>query len=234
MLLSAPEWIHVLSHLEAEKGRGRPLSVLTSTVMNNPHSILSCEQLCFPNNWHATCMVCAQLLSHIRLPATPWTVARQAPLSMECSRQEYWSGLPFPAPGDLPEPGVKLSSLVSPALAARFFTTAPPGSPDLLYGYFLTFLKTFNISTSLHCPAIWKGFLHLVNSYLLFQAHLTPKMAMPTQLTPNNICAQDRFFHPAPQSQSETGCLQWHFIHVFKALRWAKFALRILLTWWAQ
>ena len=123
------------------------------------------------------------MLSHIRLPATPWTVAQQAPLSMECSRQEYWSGLPFPAPGDLPEPGVKLSSLVSPALAGRFFTIAPPGSPDLLYGYFLTFLKTFNISTSLHCPTIWKGFLHLVNSYLLFQAHLTPKMAMPTQLT---------------------------------------------------
>ena len=45
-------------------------------------------------------------LSHARLFATPWTVARQAPLSMEFSRQEYWSGLPFPSPGDLPNPGL--------------------------------------------------------------------------------------------------------------------------------
>ena len=58
---------------------------------------------------------------------TPWTVALQAPLSMEFSRQEYWSGFPFPSPGDLPDPGIELTSLVSPALAARFFTTVPPG-----------------------------------------------------------------------------------------------------------
>ena len=46
-----------------------------------------------------------QSLSHIQLFATPWTVAGQAPLSMELSRREYWSGLPFPSPGDLPHPG---------------------------------------------------------------------------------------------------------------------------------
>ena len=55
------------------------------------------------------------------------TVARQAPLSMGLSRQEYWSGLPFPPLGDLPDPGIKPMSLVSPALAGRFFTTKPPG-----------------------------------------------------------------------------------------------------------
>ena len=54
--------------------------------------------------------------------ATPWTVARQAPLSVGFSRQEYWSGLPFPPPGDLPDPGIKPASLVSPALAGGFFT----------------------------------------------------------------------------------------------------------------
>ena len=59
--------------------------------------------------------------------ATPWTVVRQAPLSMGFSRQEYWSGLPFPTPGDLPDPGIEPASLVSPALAGGFFTTAPPG-----------------------------------------------------------------------------------------------------------
>ena len=58
---------------------------------------------------------------------TPRTVALQAPLSMEFSRQEYWSGFPFPSPGDPPDPGTELTSLVSPALAARFFTAAPPG-----------------------------------------------------------------------------------------------------------
>ena len=49
--------------------------------------------------------------------ATPWTVAGQAPLSMGFSRQEYWNGLPFPSPGDLPKPGIEPMSLESPALA---------------------------------------------------------------------------------------------------------------------
>ena len=55
---------------------------------------------------------------------TPRTIAGQSPLSMECSRQEYWSGLPFPSPGDLPNPGMELESLSSPALAGRIFTTS--------------------------------------------------------------------------------------------------------------
>ena len=59
--------------------------------------------------------------------ATPWTVACQTPLSVEFSRQKYWSRLPFPTPGDLPDSGIKPSSLVSPALASRFFTAAPLG-----------------------------------------------------------------------------------------------------------
>ena len=62
--------------------------------------------------------------SHVRLIATPWTVARQAPLSMGFSRQEYWSGLPCPPPGDLPDPGIEPVSLMSPALAVGFFTTS--------------------------------------------------------------------------------------------------------------
>ena len=62
-------------------------------------------------------------LSRVRLFATPWTVAYQAPPSMGFSRQEYWSGVPFPAPGDLPNPGIEPTSLASPALARGFFTT---------------------------------------------------------------------------------------------------------------
>ena len=53
---------------------------------------------------------------------TPWTAARWAPLSLEMSRKEYWSRLPFPAPGDLPNPGIEHTSPASPALAAGFFT----------------------------------------------------------------------------------------------------------------
>ena len=56
----------------------------------------------------------------------PWTAACQAPPSMGFSRQEYWSGLPFPSPGDLPDPGIKP---MAPALAGRFFNTEPPGKP---------------------------------------------------------------------------------------------------------
>ena len=70
--------------------------------------------------------VCAWcVLSRFRnlwLFVTAWNVAHQVPLSMGFFRQEYWSGLPCPAPGDLPDPGIKLSFLMSPALAGRFFT----------------------------------------------------------------------------------------------------------------
>ena len=62
---------------------------------------------------------------------TLWAVAHQTPLSMELSRQEYQSELPFPAPGDLPDPGIEPTPLASPALAGRFFTTEPPGKPQL-------------------------------------------------------------------------------------------------------
>ena len=64
------------------------------------------------------------MLSRIGIFVTPWTVARQAPLSMEFSRQEYWNGLPLLSPRDLLHPGIES---VSPTLAGRFFTTEPPG-----------------------------------------------------------------------------------------------------------
>ena len=60
-----------------------------------------------------------------QLFVTPWTVDHQAPLSMGFPRQEYWNGFPFPSPEDLPNPGIKSKSPVSPTLAGRFFTPAP-------------------------------------------------------------------------------------------------------------
>ena len=67
-----------------------------------------------------------KLLSHVQL-CDPRTVACQAPPTMGFSRQGYWSALPFPSPGDLPDPGVEPAS---PALASRFFTTERPGKPQ--------------------------------------------------------------------------------------------------------
>ena len=68
-------------------------------------------------------------LSRVRLFATPWTVAYQAPPSMGFSRQEYWSGLPFPSPGDLPNPGIEPRS---PAFQADALTSEPPGKPSFI------------------------------------------------------------------------------------------------------
>ena len=95
-------------------------------------------------NMHSIILAC--LLSHfgrIQLFATLWTVARQAPLSMGFSRQEYWSGLPCPPPGDLPDPEIKPRS---PALQAHSLPAEPPGKPkntgvgsrSLLQGIFPT------------------------------------------------------------------------------------------------
>ena len=71
--------------------------------------------------------LCICVLSCVQLFATPWTVAHQTPLSKEFFRQEYWSGLLFPSLGDLPNPGIKPSFLVNPALAP----TVPSGKPSV-------------------------------------------------------------------------------------------------------
>ena len=77
----------------------------------------------FERKWKCSSLSCVQLF------VTPRTVACQASLSMEFSRQESWSGLPFPAPGDLPDTGIKYVSLMCLALAGGFFTTLPSGKP---------------------------------------------------------------------------------------------------------
>ena len=73
------------------------------------------------------CVCVLRSLNYVQLFATLWTVARQAPLSMEFSSQECRSGLPYFAPGDLPKPGIEPASLVSPELAGGFFTTSTTG-----------------------------------------------------------------------------------------------------------
>ena len=80
---------------------------------------------------------CAQLLSHVQFFAAPWTVTWQAPLSMEFSRQEHWSGLPFPIPWDLLNPGIEPVSLVSPVTGGFFITNA-------IYFCFINYAKVFD------------------------------------------------------------------------------------------
>ena len=74
-------------------------------------------------------MPCMCVCSVMSDSAIPWTVACRAPLSMGFPRQEYWSGLPLPTPGDLPYSGMEPMSLESSALAGGFLTTVPPGMP---------------------------------------------------------------------------------------------------------
>ena len=85
----------------------------------NIHILIS--RTCMYVTWQSSAQ---GMLSHVQLLVTPWTVARRTPLSMGFLRQEYWSRLSFPSPGDLP--GIKPESLVSPALAGSFLTTEPP------------------------------------------------------------------------------------------------------------
>ena len=75
----------------------------------------------------------AQSLSHVQLFVAPWTVACQPPLPMDFSRQEYWRGIPFPPRGDLPDPGIKPTSLESCLLAGGFFTTGTFSVLTMLY-----------------------------------------------------------------------------------------------------
>ena len=76
-------------------------------------------------------------LSHVRLFVTPWTVAHEAPISIEFSRQEYWSELPFSSPGDLPDPGIEPGSH---ALQADSFPSEPPGTLCRCWGVTIALL----------------------------------------------------------------------------------------------
>ena len=118
--------------------------------------------------------------SHVRLFATLWTVACQAPLSMESSREEYWSGWPCPPPGDLPDPGIEPTSLMSPALADRFFLPlVPPGKPKFLCGTSELEGKVTNVLTRDLSGAIssnsWLGALR----FLTLEAHGRPGDGLP-------------------------------------------------------
>ena len=129
----------------------------------------------------------AQLLSRVQLFVAPWTVARQAPLSMEFSRQEYWSGLPFPPPGDLPNPGIEPAS---PALESGFFITGRPGksfgyiqvasnSPRLLKSWYsphslALFMLLFSGKSTTSYPDTQVRHLHVILDNIFHPQHNLP------------------------------------------------------------
>ena len=92
-----------------------------------------CDNLLGKRIWKRidTCMCTPSLFSYVQLLVTPWTVAHQAPLSMGFPRQEYWSGLPCPPPGDLPNPGIEPVSRCVSYIAGSIFTSEPPGKPSV-------------------------------------------------------------------------------------------------------
>ena len=89
------------------------------------------KELQFRICYHGAAVCVLSRFICVRLSVTPWTVVCQDSLSMGFSRQDYWSGLPCPPPGDLPDPRIKPVSLMSPALADRFFSQHHLGSPAM-------------------------------------------------------------------------------------------------------
>ena len=91
------------------------------------HTVSLCTHILSASCKESVCVCARARAQSCRTLQTQWTVASQAPLSMGLSWQEYWTGLPSPSPGDLPDPGTERVSSVAPALAGRFFTTELPG-----------------------------------------------------------------------------------------------------------
>ena len=128
MAESKDELKDLLMRVKEESERaGLQLNIKTTTTTNNNNNKL--------RSWHLAPIEKKEskvkLLSHVRLFLTQWTVAYQAPPSMGFSRQEYWSGLPFPSPGDLPDPVIKPRS---PAMQADVLPSEPPLLHDKYQG----------------------------------------------------------------------------------------------------
>ena len=120
-------------------------------------------------------------LSHVHLFMTPWAAACQVPLSMVFFRQEYWSRLPFPTPGNLPDPKIEPAYLASPALAGRFFTTVPPTKP--IPGCSVQFSSVVSDSLRPHEPQ-----------------HTRPPCPSPTPRVHPNPCPLSQWCHPTISS----------------------------------
>ena len=154
-----------------------PRNLCISLRNHGSCSLIQCAPWLYDESNNCQCWKSAmvkvkvKLLSCVQLSATPWTVAYQASLSMGFSRQEYWSGLPFPSPGDLPDLGIKPRS---PALEADALTSEPPGKPEnqlyLLIFHFLLlcdFINTCQYNDINNSPLCGQTTILLTTSLLL-------------------------------------------------------------------
>ena len=144
--------------------------------------------------------------SHVRLFESLWTVAYHTPLSMGFSRQDYWSGLSSPPQGDLPNPGIKPTSLMSPALASRFFTT---------HNKLWKFLKRWEHQTTL--PASWEVCMQVKKQ------QLEPDMDQRTDSKLEKKCDKAGYCHPAYLTSMQS--TSWD------TLGWMKLKLESRLMW---
>ena len=122
--------------------------------------------------------------------ATPWITAHQALLSIGFSRQEYLSGLPFPSPGDLPNPGIEPVSLASPALAGRFFTTGTTWEAIYIYMYTYIYIHTYTHTHTTHTHTYI-----CISKHILFgRAGIFPYLVdEETEVWQGWLCAQVMF-----------------------------------------
>ena len=148
--------------------------------------------------------------SHLQFFATPWTVAYQVPLSMGFSRQEYWSGLPCPPPGDLPNPGIKPRSLTTPALAGRFFTTSTTWKAMTQWLRLCLPMQEMQVPSLVQedpiCGGATKPMHHDYWAHMLWLLKLArPRACDPQQEKPLQreapTCHNQRKVHAAPETQ---------------------------------
>ena len=149
--------------------------------------------------------LCACLLNHFRrvwLFAFLWTITHQAPLSMGFSRQEYWGGLPFPLLTDLPNPGIKPISIISPALAGRVFISS--ATWEVLH-HLRYFLKTVyllcncnKMKVAQSCPTLCDPMDYTVHGIL--QARILEWVAMPFSRGSSQ-----------PRDWTQVSCIAWGF-----------------------
>ena len=158
--------------------------------------------------WRVCC-----LFSHVQLLTSPWIVARQSPLSMGFSRQEYWSGLPFPSPGDLPYPGIKPAFLLSPALAGGFFTASTTWEANVVMIIVIWKILDRNIfqflplmTWVLQCPPCVLYFWFPASGFLVFFSHVTAL----SSYTPAPLCSSCVY----PGTGTWRACLCMDVAHV--------------------
>ena len=137
------------------------------------------------------------MLSHVWLFVTPWTVACQALLSVECSRQEYWSGLPYPTPGNLPNSGIQPRSLASPALAGGFFTSK---GKELVLKIPSVFEDLSNTSSASFSSVQFSRSVVSDSLRPHELQHARPSRPSPTPRVYSNSCPLSRWCHPAISS----------------------------------